>query len=256
MPDDVAASCDRGGTPSVTSDLTRAKSASFLVVTTAQQCRTTVVNSRLFCCLSRLAPVPVQETCTGVPAGLYRPARDRRERARRRDSRAVPRDSSFGSWPTACASNNGDGFAVPHAQTLASTAESRVDACSELSIRGGRHARGMAAQGLSMHVGSKTCQLVPTLLSRLVTAGNHPVSRPCQTLPTWQPRCPGAQLPSCYSTPQLTHAAQAVISLATASELLAVAHRRSGETLEYLQTMYRVRLKHRTRPSSVPLASQ
>lgn len=98
----------------------------------------------------------------------------------------------------------------------------------------------MAAQGLSMHGGSKTCQLVPTL----------PLSGHCQRQHL------AAQLPSCSSTIQLTHAAQAVISPATASELPAVAHRRSGETLEYLQTMYRVRLDQHTTPSLIPRFSQ
>ena len=47
-----------------------------------------------------------------------------------------------------------------------------------------------------------------------------------------------------------------MVSLATASERIAVAHNRSGETLEYLQSKYRVRLDQRASPSFVPLFMQ
>lgn len=94
-----------------------------------------------------------------------------------------------------------------------------------------------------MLAGSSSCQLVPTLRLRLVTSAHSAYS---------------ACLPSCslYTYTIADTAAQALVSLAMASERLAVAHSRSGETLEYLQPMYPVRLDQLASPSFVPLSSQ
>lgn len=116
----------------------------------------------------------------------------------------------------------------------------------------------MAAQGLSMQVGSKpanSCQLCHCVWPRLETTPSPDIAH-LAALAAQLPSFPAAQL--LYTT-ELTHAAQAMISLATASELLAVAHSRSGETLEYLQSMYRVRWvparQAVLRPSGQPMTS-
>ena len=114
----------------------------------------------------------------------------------------------------------------------------RAPDCHQGETRSGRgHARPLHACGI---------QHLPTRANFATSSGHGQRPPSSHALPTRQlPDCPAAS-----STQQLTHGAQAVISLVAASELLAVAHTRSGETLEYLQSMYRVRLDQCARPSS------